>query len=222
MSLDISRHRELIDTEQFNVPIHIIGAGATGSYVALALAKLGMQDITVYDFDVVEEHNIPNQAYDFGHVGMPKVDALFSVIRQLTNDTFIKAKNKKFINDRLSGYVFLLVDSMEQRKLIWENAIKMKSNIELLIEPRLGLDMGRLYNVEPYDLNQIKRYEESYSYDDSTAEVSACGNSMTVITSVFTLAGWCVRQLITHFNKEQLDNEILIDFKYNNIVATRW
>lgn len=222
MALDISRHRELIDTEKFNTPVHIIGCGATGSYVALALGKLGIKNLHVYDFDIVEAHNIANQSYDFLQIGENKTKALFDQIYCATGGEVVHVHNIRFKDQRVSGYVFLLVDSMEQRKIIWENALKMKTSIELLIEPRLGIDAARIYNVEPCNLNHIKKYEDSYSYGDDTAEVSACGTSMTVVTSVMSLAGWCVRQLISHFNKEELDNEILLDFKYNNIVGSRW
>lgn len=218
--LDISRHMELFNPEKFEHAITIIGAGATGSWLALALAKLGLEDITVYDFDIIEEHNIPNQAFGLKDVGAPKVDALFETIKQTTG-TEIKIANEKFVDQRLAGVVFLMVDSMEARKTIWENSIKMKSAVKLLIEPRMGLDVGRIYNVEPMDLNQIKKYEDTY-YADDVAEVSACGASMTVISSALGITSWCVRQLINFQNKEELDNEILIDFKYNNIFVSRW
>lgn len=232
--LDVSRHRELFDPEKFTDPVTIIGAGATGSWLALALAKLGLIDITVYDFDVVEEHNIPNQAYDLygwdskdfnltqkaGDIGVAKVKALSDKIATATG-TQIKIKNEQFIDQRLAGVVFLMVDSMKARKEIWENSIKMKLSVKHLIEPRMGLDMGRIYNVNPMDLNHIKEYENTY-YDDDTAEVSACGNSMTVISSALGVTSWCVRQLINWKNGEDLDNEILVDFKYNNIITSRW
>lgn len=218
--LDISRHRELFNTEEFNTPITVIGAGATGSWVALMLAKLGIEDITVYDFDVIEEHNIANQLYDMEQINEPKVHALKNFIEASTRGQ-IKIHNEKFVVQRLSGIVFLMVDSMEQRKLIWENAIKMKSAIQLLIEPRMGLDVGRIYNVEPTNLTHIKKYEDTY-YSDEEAEISACGNSMSVITSALSIASWCVRQLISWHNKIELDNEILIDFKYNNIITNQW
>lgn len=218
--LDISRHRELFNAEEFNTPVHIIGVGATGSWLALALAKLGIQDITVWDYDTIEEHNVPNQLYSLPDVGMGKVEALRHYIRAVTG-TEIKAKNTKFTNQRLRGIVFLMVDSMEQRKLIWENAIKMKQSVELLVEPRMGLDVGRVYNVIPTDLNHIKQYEDTY-YGDDVAEVSACGTSMTVITTALGVASWCARQLINFTSGEVLDNEILIDFKYNNIFPTSW
>ena len=97
----------------------------------------------------------------------------------------------------------------------------MKTTIPLLIEPRMGLDGGRIYNVEPVNLNHIKEYENTY-YSDDEAEVSACGNSMTVITSAMGIASWCTRQLINFTNEIELDNEILLDFKYNNIIGSRW
>lgn len=218
--IDISRHKELFNTEEFNTPITIIGAGATGSWVALALAKLGIENITVYDFDVVEEHNIANQSYALYDVGDTKVKALYHQIKNIT-DTQIKIKEEKFTNQRLSGIVLLMVDSMEQRKLIWEASIKMKTAVQLLIEPRMGLDVGYVYNVEPTNLSHIRAYEETY-YSDEEAEVSACGHSVSVISSALGIASWCVRQIINFHNRVDLDNEILIDFKHNNIITNQW
>lgn len=218
--IDISRHKELFNPENFNTPIHIIGVGATGSWLALALAKLGIEDITVWDFDIVKEHNISNQCYDIEQINEPKVHALKNYIDASTK-TQIKIYNEKFTNQRLTGIVFLMVDSMSERKRIWEEAIKMKPAVKLLVEPRMGLDVGRVYNVNPCNLNHIKEYENTY-YDDDVAEVSACGNSMTVISTALGIASWCARQLINYNNNIELDNEILIDFKYNNIVIAKW
>ncbi len=218
--IDVSRHRELFNPENFNIPINIIGVGATGSWLALGLAKLGLSNITVWDFDSIEEHNIANQAYNVGSVGQKKVAALANMIIEATG-TSINIHPVKFINQRLSGIVFLMVDTMKTRKEIWDNCIKMKPAVKLLVEPRMGLDIGRVYNVNPCNLNHIKEYENTY-YDDDVAEVSACGNSMTVISTSLGIASWCIRQLINYSNDVDLDNEILIDFKFNNIVATRW
>jgi molybdopterin/thiamine biosynthesis adenylyltransferase len=219
-NLDVRRHAELFDPYTFNTPVTIIGAGATGSWLALQLAKLGITNITVWDFDDVEEHNIPNQAFGISDVGTEKVIALRNVIARDTL-TEIKVKNEKFTDQRLSGIVFLMVDSMKARKDIWENSIKMKSAVKLLVEPRMGLNEGRVYNVNPTNLAHIKRYEDCW-YSDEEAEVSACGTSQTVVTTALAVASWCARQLINHHSGTELDNEILIDFMYNNIYPTRW
>ena len=218
--LDISRHKELFDPYKFEHPVTIIGAGATGSWLALALAKLGIENITVWDFDVVEEHNVPNQAFGLRDISYPKVDALYREIAQKTG-TQIMSHIKPFTNQRLAGIIFLMVDSMKTRKEIWDASIKMKSAVKLLIEPRMGLHVARVYNVDPCDLTHVKEYENTY-YDDDVAEVSACGVSKSVISTAMATASWCVRQLINFHNKIELDNEILIDFYYNNIVTRKW
>jgi len=227
--LDTSRHKELFNPENFKLPITIIGAGATGSWLTLMLAKLGITDITVWDFDIVEEHNIANQAYrttnfssnEETDIKRDKVKALGEIVYETIGDFIIKEIPKKFTNQRLHGIVFLMVDSMAERKRIWENSIKLKPAVQLLIEPRMGLDLGRIYNVNPCDPKHIKEYENTYYTDDET-ELSACGNSKTVITTATTIAAWCARQLINFHAKEELDNEILIDVKYNNIISGKW
>ena len=219
-SLDLIRHLELFDPHYFNLPVTIIGAGATGSWLALSLARLGIEDITVWDFDIIESHNIPNQAFGINHIGMSKVAALEAMVLRETGID-IKIHNAKYIDQRLNGIVFLMVDSMSERKRIWETSIKMKPTVKLLIEPRMGMDMGRVYNVDPTNLTHIKKYEDSY-YSDDDAEVSACGASMSVISSSLAITSWCTRQLINFHNDVELDNEILIDFMYNNIIAERW
>ena len=56
------RQTDIVDADRLaELPVTVIGAGATGSFITLALAKMGVRHITVYDDDTVEEHNLPNQ-----------------------------------------------------------------------------------------------------------------------------------------------------------------
>ena len=63
MQNDFSRQINVLDPSEFKTPIHIIGAGATGSWVAFSLAKMGITNINVYDFDEGGMHNLPNQMF---------------------------------------------------------------------------------------------------------------------------------------------------------------
>ena len=56
MSEYLVRQLDILPPEQTITPITIIGAGAIGSFVALSLAKMGFDDITVYDFDKIESY----------------------------------------------------------------------------------------------------------------------------------------------------------------------
>ena len=66
MAVDTSkywRQLDIVNIDKLQVPIIVVGAGAIGSFVTLALAKMGCGNITSYDMDTVEEHNLPNQFY---------------------------------------------------------------------------------------------------------------------------------------------------------------
>lgn len=220
VGLDVRRHMELFNPYEFNTPVTIIGAGATGSWLALQLAKLGISDITVYDFDVVEEHNIPNQLFGLSHIGLSKVVALNDYVQDQTG-VALKIKNEAYTSQRLSGIVFCMVDSMKVRDEIWKRGVKGKSAVKLYIEPRMGLNEGRIYNVNPTDSNHWKRYEDCW-YPDDEAEVSACGTSQSVITSALLIASTCARQLINYHNGIELSNEIQLDPVYNQTFEYRW
>lgn len=59
-------------------PIILIGAGAIGSHLAVALAKAG-HSLTIMDADYVVRKNIQNQAFLPEHIDKPKVQALASM-----------------------------------------------------------------------------------------------------------------------------------------------
>lgn len=58
--------------------IVLCGAGALGSHLAEHLLRQGVRQLTVIDFDRVEQHNLGTQSYEEGDIGAFKVDALRS------------------------------------------------------------------------------------------------------------------------------------------------
>jgi molybdopterin-synthase adenylyltransferase len=57
--------------------IGVIGAGSVGGFVAEALARTGFEDITVVDFDLIEEKNLDRLLYAIPeNIGAPKVEKL--------------------------------------------------------------------------------------------------------------------------------------------------
>lgn len=236
--MEYSRQMDIFNPETFKTPVHIIGVGATGSWLALALAKLGITDITIWDFDTIEEHNLPNQAYRTTYtevnmmgegyndkatdIGRLKVDALEDVVYDMSG-TWVKPKAQRVTGtEKLTGIVFVMTDTMKSRKDIWGRALKYKMNVDLVIEPRMGLDVGRIYCVNPMDVLHVKNYEATL-YTDEEAEVSACGTSQSVVATAMAMAGMCVWKLINWHNEEEIPNQTIVDFRYNSgILATVW
>jgi molybdopterin/thiamine biosynthesis adenylyltransferase len=216
--IDTLRHYGVFNPDDHDLRINVIGAGATGSKVVMELAKLGLTDIHVWDFDDVESHNIPNQAFGLQHIGMKKVDALKEVVEQFTGTSIHTHDHKVTGEDEdLSGVVFLLTDTMSSRKEIWENAIRFKMNIQVMIETRMGADVGRIYTVNPTNPKQIKMWEATL-VDDDVAEESMCGGSVSVGPTASILSGFAVWQMMRWASIEKGADD---DHEWEVMFATR-
>jgi molybdopterin/thiamine biosynthesis adenylyltransferase len=195
-AINTSRHIDVFSPDALgNMRIDVIGAGATGSRVVLSLAKLGLVNIHVWDYDIVESHNIANQIYRLGDIDRVKVEALQAIVEEATGTKITIHPEKVDGSQKLGEIVFLLVDTMQSRKEIWQKAVRNKIRVKLMIETRMGSDTGRIYSVLPADPDAITKYDESL-YDDVEAEVSACGTSISVGPTADVVSGLAVWQMI--------------------------
>src|SRR3990167_6840796 len=78
------RQLKLVNPQELEFPITVIGAGGIGSWATLALAKMGCSNISVIDFDKVEIKNTPSQIYTMSQKGKNKVSALKETVKILT------------------------------------------------------------------------------------------------------------------------------------------
>lgn len=222
MSIDFIRQIEVFNPDMFNKPVHVIGAGATGSWMVFLLAKMGVKDITVWDFDVIEEHNIPNQMFKPSNVGDSKVDAIKEITKEFTG-VDVKARNEEVNGtQRLSGIVFMLTDTMSSRKEIYERAIKLNPSVDALIETRMDFNGGRIYTINPADLDDIREYEKTLYSDEeaNTAGPSACGASTTIVATALDIVSHAIWNFINVVNGDENYSEVLLDIQYKNTITT--
>ncbi|MES3004977.1 MAG: ThiF family adenylyltransferase [Patescibacteria group bacterium] len=214
------RHIEVFSPETFgDQRVDVVGVGATGSRIALGLAKLGIPNIHIWDYDKVEAHNVPNQIFGNNHVGMSKVDALMNIIREQTGTEVSVHPEKVDGSQRLGDVVFLLTDTMASRQEIWKTGLKYKTYVKLMIETRMGKNSGRIYTLNPSNPGQVRGWEETL-YSDDVAEVSACGTSISVGSTAEVVSGLAVWQLIRwHQGQEELKvGKAVVDEVENEII----
>lgn len=70
-------------TALHNAHIAVVGLGGLGSNIAVALTRLGIGHLYLYDFDKVELSNLNRQYYFLGDIGKYKADALIAHLRQI-------------------------------------------------------------------------------------------------------------------------------------------
>lgn len=190
--------------------VDLIGVGAVGSYVAFILAKEGMENIHVWDFDIVESHNIPNQLYfETKHIGMKKVEALREVIKDATNTEIICHDQKVTEKVNLGNIVFLLIDTMHGRREIFETNLKARPSVQCVIEVRMGSNTGRVYTFNPNDIFEYEEWEKTLCGDDE-AEVSVCGGSISIASTTSLIASASTWQLKKFLTNQPFENELIM------------
>ena len=117
--MDLIKSYDFFQPEMCKGRVHIIGCGSVGSTVAENLARFGIEDMVLYDFDVVEEHNLVNQMFTKEDVGRLKTEALADYVHRINPDCNIKLVNEGWQGHRLAGYIFLCCDGIELRRAIF-------------------------------------------------------------------------------------------------------
>ncbi|MFA6227724.1 MAG: ThiF family adenylyltransferase [Patescibacteria group bacterium] len=222
MSINPTRHLQVFSPQEFSKTgylVDVIGCGATGSHIVLSLARLGITNIRVWDFDTVQAHNIPNQVFGLKDINRPKVAAIHDAVAAATG-TSIDIRDVRFDGgpgQELGDIVFLLTDTMASRRMIWESSIKFNINIRLMVETRLGAESGKIYTINPSLLGHVQGWESTLC-EDRVAAPSACGAITSVGPTAEIVSGIAVWQLMDWFRIKQgkeveLPNEVFFSVR---------
>ena len=85
--------------------IGIAGVGGLGSAIAIALARTGVGQIILADFDVVEPSNLNRQQFFVDQIGLPKVYALRDTLQRINPYVRVTACHLRLTPDNV-GTVF--------------------------------------------------------------------------------------------------------------------
>lgn len=209
----LTRQAELISSKQRGVSIVMVGAGAVGSFTALALAKMGFLNQRVIDFDVIDEENMNCQFYREGDIGLPKVIALNMLLKDFIGET-VKAENSKIGPTDVvsSDIVISSVDNMEIRKHLFET-----STCKYLIDPRMSAEYATLRVVDMSDEEDKADYAKSL-FSDEEAVQERCTAKSTIYT-VLLLAGQVVKAVKDIATEQSYMKTMDWSIKHNSIIA---
>lgn len=208
--MDFWRQLDIISPQQLQTSISVIGCGGIGSPTVLALSKMGCGQITVYDPDRVEAHNLHNQFFRLDDRHQAKVTALTSIVQSFTG-TEIRGLQEKVVEQRLQGLVIGAVDSMDSRKKIWKNCIRFNPEISLYIDARMSSEVCRIFSIRPIDPEEVRFYEETL-YSDAEALEEPC-TSRAIIYNVLMAASLISHQVKAFLAHESISRELAFDFK---------
>ena len=108
-----------------NATVMVVGCGAVGSFATEALARSGIGNIVVVDFDTVEVSNINRQLFALSStIGMPKVDVAAARIRDINPDVNVRAINAFFDEktdiDVRPDFVIDAIDTVDSKVALYK------------------------------------------------------------------------------------------------------
>ena len=210
------RQRGLVNMDRLaKLPITIIGAGAIGSGALLALAQMGARDITIYDNDKLEIHNISNQIYPQSYVGKSKVEAARDFI-ELMYGFKIKIVEGLYDGKCKGGVIVSGVDSMASRKAIWE-LVKVHQDAVLYVDARMGALNFVIYNEMMVKLNHDE-YERTLVDDTMTLDLPCPARSIGF--NVMVIGGYIASQVRNYLARQQMPPSVSFDMATNEFTKT--
>lgn len=141
-SLIIARNPTGVYEKLKNAKVGIAGLGGLGSTIAVALARSGVGELTLVDFDIVEPSNLNRQHYFIEDIGKYKVNALEEIIKKI--NPFIKVNTiKTTINESNARDIFndckIIVEAFDNKQSKAELVNEILTNTNKIIVAASGM-----------------------------------------------------------------------------------
>jgi len=177
-----NRFSQIVPDNVRNMNILIAGAGMTGSWTALALARM-VGHVDIYDFDTIEAENVGVQAYTPIDIGMHKATTVAGLGMGLPIHGFDAP-----VQDALGAghdIVVLCVDSIEAREEIARGACG--AHIPHLIDTRV---IGEIACIHPVARGDYEDFIESLPRSEELTH-APCGAKGTAYAGMWVASQVC-------------------------------
>jgi len=82
--------------------VAVAGLGGLGSNIAVMLARMGVGELLLVDFDRVSIDNLNRQHYDMSHIGMLKTDALTEQITRINPSVNVRTCDARVTDENIT------------------------------------------------------------------------------------------------------------------------
>ncbi|MCA8996352.1 MAG: ThiF family adenylyltransferase [Planctomycetaceae bacterium] len=209
------RQRDLVPLETLSqIPATVIGVGAIGRQVAIQLAAIGVRQIQLIDFDVVELTNVTTQGYFQVDIGHRKVDATASHLVRIDPTIEITTVPDRFRpTTPIGDAVFVCVDSITTRAAIWR---AISDRVTFFSDGRMLGETLRILTVT----DEVAREPYSRSlFPQAEAQPGTCTSRSTIYAATIA-AGLITHQFTRWLRKLPTDQDITFNLLASELVTT--
>lgn len=205
------------DAEWFSVVrdynIIVGGIGGIGSWLSLLLSRISPKTMNLYDYDIIEEHNIGGQLFKTNSINNDKTRAIQKIISSFSEYHKVYLYGMYNDNSHHSSVMFSAFDNMEARKIMFE---KWSSDNNLyksiFIDGRLEAEGFQIFCVTPENIEEYKKH----LFDDKDIPDLPCTLKQTSHFAAM-IASFMVTFFTNHvhnINVGEKQREVPFEFSY--------
>jgi molybdopterin-synthase adenylyltransferase len=206
------RQEDLVPRQRLaEIRATVIGVGAIGRNVAIQLASVGAPRIQLVDFDVVDDSNRTTQGYALADVGITKVLAALTAIRQIDPTIQVETVEDRYRPRLETGEaVFCCVDSIDARTAIWRSVQRC---CRFWCDGRM---LGEIVRILAVAEEQGREHYPATLFTQSEAQAGRCTARSTIYAASIA-AGIMVHQFTRWLRGIPVDRDTTV-----NLLAGEW
>lgn len=166
------RHGAELQKKLDNASVAICGLGGLGSNIAIALARAGVGELHIIDFDKVDISNLNRQQYFPEQLGMFKTDALYDTLKRIAPYCRIVKDCVKLDEDNMSELLkneAIIVEAFDKAD---QKAMLANCVLENMPEKYLVAGSGMAGIVPSNSIRTNRVSERFYICGDGVSDVS--------------------------------------------------
>lgn len=203
-------------------PALIVGLGATGSYLSFFLARAGVKQFKLIDFDKYEAHNINSQMASHFDIGEYKTNASQKFLLDYTDVKIINLAQSRIENTYSSEFIdnkiiCATLDSMSGRKYMFEQFVANCKDDSIFFDSRIGAEYWEVYCIPRNSPEKIERYKETL-FDDTKGNIGACNYQQSSHSACG--AALKIVELTTNWITNIITEDNILPFKITNDIRT--
>ena len=194
--MDHYRHSSIFNAHSLDITL--IGCGGIGATTALALAKMGVGRLDLWDADYVSSINLATQLHALSEVNNSKVEAVERMLAEFADDTEVNAIGHHVNGSHgvFGSVIISAVDSIEARKEIWQAVLL--GGCTYYLDARMASEELHVYCVS---MENPTWYDDMLAAEDDTNVIDEpCTSKATIYCSFLAgaIIGKTVKQIVTN------------------------
>lgn len=183
---EILKRQDSLCNEIFkNAKVSVLGCGGLGSNVAMILARAGIGEINLYDFDTIEYSNLNRQNYTIDEVGLKKTETTKKRLKETlpyvkvnTKDIYLNKDNMDSIINE-ADYFIEAFDNRESKAMVFDYFTNLDDKYLFTASGMAGL--GDLSDIK------IKRFSNITMVGDFKSDAKKDGLYLAYVSIMASL-----------------------------------